>query len=496
VTALRDYQNKAVAEIEASKDPCLVAPTGSGKTVIGAAVIHRAPNAPVLFLAHRRELIFQTKAKLKGFGIDAGVIMAGEPLDHMRRVQVASIQTLHARSIRRNEDLPPAKMVVIDECHHCPAETYQKVVERFPDAKKVGMTATPTRRDGRGLGGMFSTLVECPQVEELIKLGHLVGTVVWAPQDKTPNLRGIATVGGDYVVSQLEQRVNTPKLVGDIISTWHRRANRIKTVVFATSVAHSIHLKEEFAKSGVRCEHIDGKTPKDQRDEILHMLSSGDLDLVTNCQVLTEGWDMPDIGCIVLARPTKSMGMFRQMIGRGLRPSEGKDHCLVLDHSGATRQHGFVEDPMIWTLDPDTKAVNAKTAAGGSPSDRLCECPACNALRIAGEACGNCGWEPKRRGEYHVVADGELAHLDRNGRLKPEFYSPAERQQFYQMLKFIGLSRDYKMPGWAAYKYREKFGGEWPPRHFTDLPAQPPSPEVEAWIRHLNIRFAKSQRAA
>jgi DNA repair protein RadD len=494
VTALRDYQNKAVAEIEASKDPCVVAPTGSGKTHIGAAVIHRAPNSPVLFLAHRRELIFQTKAKLKGFGIDAGVIMAGEPLDHMRRVQVASIQTLHARSIRRNEDLPPAKMVVIDECHHVPAETYRQIIERYPDAKKVGLTATPQRRDNRGLGGMFSTLVQCPQVEELIKLGYLVGTKVYAPADKTPNLRGIATIGGDYVVSQLEQRVNTDKLVGDIVSHWHRLAQRQKTVVFATSVAHSIHLQEEFSRSGVRCEHIDGKTPKDERDQILHMLASGDLDLVTNCQVLTEGWDMPDIGCIVLARPTKSMGMYRQMIGRGLRPFEGKDHCLVLDHSGATLQHGFVEDEMLWTLSPDEKAINAKTAAKGSPSDRLCECPACNALRVAGEACQHCGWEPKRRGEYHVVADGELAHLTRDGNLRPEHYSAIERQGFYQQLAHISAQRGYK-PGWAAYKYKEKFG-DWPPRQFNSLPPHPPSPEVESWVRHLNIRYAKSRRAA
>jgi DNA repair protein RadD len=493
---LYPFQQKAVEEIEGHRRVLVVSPTGSGKTVKASALIHRAPNSHVLFLAHRRELIFQTRDKLKGFGVDAGVIMSGTSPDPMRRVQVASIQTLHSRSIRGDEDLPPAQMVIVDEAHHCPAETYRQIIDRYPDSQLIGLTATPLRRDGRGLGSLFDTMVQCPQVEELIKLGHLVGTVVWAPQDKTPNLRGVATIGGDYVVSQLEQRVNTDKLVGDIVSTWHRRANRIKTVVFATSVAHSIHLQEEFAKSGVRAEHIDGKTPKDERDQILHMLSSGDLDLVTNCMVLTEGWDQPDVGCIVLARPTKSMGLYRQMIGRGLRPFEGKDHCLVLDHSGATLQHGFVEDEMLWTLDPDTKAVNAKTAAKGSPSDRLCECPSCQALRIAGEACQHCGWEPKRRSEYHVVADGELAHLDRNGKLKPEYYSPAERQQFYQMLLHIVRENGYK-PGWAGHKYNEKFG-TWPNFGLNPLtcPTVEPTAEVKAWVRHLNIRYAKSRRAA
>jgi DNA repair protein RadD len=494
VTTLRAYQEKAVNDLEGHRKPLLVAPTGSGKTVISSAVIDRAPNSHVLFLAHRRELIFQSQEKLKTFGIQAGVIMAGTPRDTMRRVQVASVQTLHSRSIRGEEDLPPAQMVIVDEAHHCPAWTYKQIIERYPDSQLIGMTATPIRRDGRGLGGLFDALVETPQVEELIKLGHLVGTKVYAPAAATPNLRGISVQGGDYVVSQLAERVDTPKLIGDIISHWHRHANRRKTVVFATSVAHSRHLQEEFAKSGVRCAHIDGKTPKAERDEVLHMLSSGELELVTNCMVLTEGWDQPDVGCIVLARPTKSMGLYRQMIGRGLRPFEGKDNCLVLDHSGATLQHGFVEDEMIWTLDEDTKATNVKDAAKGSPSDRLCECPACNALRIAGEACQHCGWEPKRRGEYHVVADGELCHLDRNGKLKPEFYSPIERQGFYQQLAHISAQRGYK-PGWAAYKYKEKFG-DWPPRQFNSLPPHPPSPEVESWVRHLNIRYAKSRRVA
>jgi DNA repair protein RadD len=487
---LRPYQEQAVTEIEGCRKPLLVAPTGSGKTVISSAVIERCPNEFVLFLAHRRELITQSKDKLSDVGVSAGIIMAGVDADAMRRVQVASVQTLHSRSIRRDEELPPAGLVIVDEAHHCPAATYQAILERFPDSQILGMTATPCRRDGRGLGSLFDSLIECPQVEELIKLGHLVGTKVYAPS--TPNLKGIATAQGDYVVSQLAARVNTDKLVGDIVSHWLRLGERRKTVVFATNVAHSIHLKEEFGKAGVKAEHIDGKTPKDLRDDILARLSAGDLELVTNCQVLTEGWDMPDLGCIVLARPTKSMGLYRQMVGRGLRPIEGKSNCLVLDHAGATLQHGFVEDPMLWSLDPDTKAKNKKEACQGKPSDRIAECPACHALRVAGEACTHCGWEPKRRGEYHVCGDGELAHLQRNGVQRPEHYSEHQKQGFFQQLKFISAGKGYK-PGWAACKYKDKFG-IYPPWAWKDLPPHPPSAEIQAWVRHMNIRYAKSRR--
>ena len=146
------------------------------------------------------------------------------------------------------------------------------------------------------------------------------------------------------------------KLVGDIVTHWHKFAERRKTVCFAVSVAHSIHIRDEFVKSGVRAEHIDGSTPKAERDATLERLAVGEIELVTNCMVLTEGWDLPEVGCCILARPTKKMGLFRQMIGRVLRPADGKPDAIVLDHSGAVFRHGFVEDRVDWTLDPDRRA--------------------------------------------------------------------------------------------------------------------------------------------
>jgi DNA repair protein RadD len=353
------------------------------------------------------------------------------------------------------------------------------------------MTATPCRQDGRGLGGTFDVLVECPQVEKLVEMGYLVRTRVFAPS--TPSLKGVHVRQGDYVVGELERRVNTSELVGDIVTHWHRLAERRPTVVFATSVAHSIHLAEEFAKSGVKAAHIDGKTPKDERDVILAQLSRGDLELVTNCMVLTEGWDQPQVSCCVLARPTKSMGLYRQMAGRVIRPAPGKADAIILDHAGSTFAHGFVEDPIQWTLDPDTKADNKKhkTRSMRVGADKVITCTECSAIRTAGKPCPECGHMPKRPGEDVEVQDGELQRLDGDGRLHPHHYSLEAKQVFYRGLLAIAMARQNKI-GVAAYRYRDRFD-EWPPREWMALGPIQPTAEVSAWDKHCRVRYAESR---
>ena len=233
---LRPYQREVIAQINAALERriMLVAPTGSGKTVIASDLIHCAIDRHVLFLAHRRELIRQTRDHLAAFGVTAGIILAGESMDRMRGVQVASVQTLHSRCIRGSQDLPPANIVFVDEAHHCPARSYRTIIERYPAAKIIGMTATPCRRDGHGLGGIFERMVECPQISDLIKLGYLVPTKVFAPSK--PDLSGVHTRHGDYVEAELADRMDRAELIGDIVSHWHRLAEHRKTVVFATSV--------------------------------------------------------------------------------------------------------------------------------------------------------------------------------------------------------------------------------------------------------------------
>ena len=226
-----------------------------------------------------------------------------------------------------------------------------------------------------------------------------------------------------------------PKLVGDIVTHWHKYGERRKTVAFAVNVAHSVHIRDEFIRCGVRCEHIDGSTPKPERDASLARLATGEIEVVTNCMVLTEGWDMPEVGCCILARPTKKMGLYRQMIGRVLRPAEGKTDAIVLDHRGAVFRHGFVEDPVEWTLDPDRRAENRiHTAREREHGSRLLECTQCGAVRVAGEPCFHCGFLPQRppRGVPFgtVISGWSIDHAVPTGNA----YDPAERERWHAML--------------------------------------------------------------
>jgi superfamily II DNA or RNA helicase len=277
-------------------------------------------------------------------------------------VQVASIQTLHARAIRsRAMDMPPADILVIDEAHHARASTFQATIDAYAQAAIVGLTATPCRRDGLGLGNIFDALVEAPQVATLIEQKVLLPARVYAPS--TPDLTGVRVERGDYAEGQLAARVNTAELVGDIGSHWLKLGERRPTVCFATGVEHSVAIRNEFRRLGVMAEHLDGSTPTDERDAILKGLAEGRVELVTNCAVLTEGFDCPEIGCLILARPTKSFSLLRQMIGRALRPSPGKADAIILDHSGSVFIHGLPDDDIAWTLDTDGRAVNRTHAA-------------------------------------------------------------------------------------------------------------------------------------
>lgn len=349
MTDLRDYQAAAVEQIERAIKALYVLPTGGGKTVIATGIIERAVarGERVLMLTHRREILRQTSLKIS---IDHGLIQAGLNIDLDNPVQVASIQTLWARCMRSNKvPLPAADLIIIDEAHHIAARTWTKILDAYPNARLVGLTATPCRADGRGLGNYFDELIIGPQIPELIEQKHLVKTVYYAPAE--PNLKGVETRQGDYVINQLADRMNRDDLVGDIISNWHKYGQRRRTIVFCVDVAHSVHVRNEFVQSEVRAEHVDGSTPKTERDAILARLQSGETEVVANCMVLTEGFDCPPVGCIVLARPTKQLGLFRQMAGRGLRPAPGKSNLILIDHSGAVYRHGLLEDPIEWTLD-------------------------------------------------------------------------------------------------------------------------------------------------
>jgi DNA repair protein RadD len=498
---LRPYQAEIIAEFErkvaaGQRRVIIVMPTGSGKTVVAAEVARKAVsnNERVLFLAHRREIISQTSQKLFDVDLEHGIIQAGFPVRLTEPVQVASIQTLHSRAIRGSRiELPEANLIIVDECHHATAETYRKIIGAYPKATLLGMTATPCRGDGRGLGGIFDALIESPQVAELVDTKFLVGTKVYAPT--APDLAGVRVQAGDWVESQLAERMDRPKLVGDIVEHWHRLAEGRKTVVFASGVQHSLHIRDEFLKSEARAAHIDGATPKPERDSILRQLAHGELEVVTNCMVLTEGWDMPDIGCCVLARPTRKMGLYRQMIGRVLRPAEGKTDAIVIDHSGAVHRHGFVEDRVEWSLSPDTYADNPAHKHRGEheAGSRLVECSKCGALRVGGEACRHCGFKPSLPPKPVQFIDADLAIVARNG-TAANYFTSDQRRDFFAQLRAVAQMRGYK-DGWTAHKFRERFGA-FPPWDYKQLQPAAPSESTLRWVKSRQIAYAKSRAAA
>jgi superfamily II DNA or RNA helicase len=448
----------------------------------------------VLVLVHRRELIKQTSRKLYALHIDHGIIAAGFTAHAGEPVQLASIQTLHARAVRGSLiELPPADVVIVDEAHHIRARTYMRILEAYPKAVILGLTATPCRGDGRGLGNAFDALVECPPVADLIRDGFLVPTRVYAPSE--PDLKGIRVQAGDYVESQLAERVNTDQLVGDIVEHWLRLAERRRTVVFATGVQHSLHIRDEFRRASVLAEHIDGTTPLDERDRILEQLSKGCIEVISNAMVLTEGWDQPSVSCLVMARPTKSIGLYRQMVGRVLRPAPGKADALILDHAGATFMHGFAEDPIAWVLSEDERATNeAHASRRTSTASTLTTCPECHAVRFAGKPCGACGWRPQEKAKPVAVADGELARVERDRSVRHNTYAVEEKTRFHRQLLWIAREKDYK-PGWAAMKYKEKFG-HWPAvKPWEHVEAEPPDAAVRSWVRSRQIAYARAMQA-
>jgi superfamily II DNA or RNA helicase len=493
---LRPYQSSAIERFKSSTAPAilLVSPTGSGKTVMFAAITEEYARGlkSVLIIGHRREIIWQTSNKLRDRGIAHGIIMAGEKPRPLERVQVAMIQTLHVRIKSKRLDLPEADLIIIDEAHHAPAGTYQKIIDAYPNAKVLGLTATPCRADGRGLGGIFDELIDVAQVPDLIEQGHLVRTRTYG--QVAIDLRGVPTRQGDYAVPELADRMNTDRLVGNIVVHWLKYGEGRKTVVFAVNVAHSVHIRDELIAAGIRAEHIDGTTPKAERDETLARLRRGEIQIVVNCMVLTEGWDMPEVGCCVLARPTKQLGLYRQMLGRVLRPAPGKIDAIVIDHAGAYRKLGFAEDRIEWTLDPDEGAVNRTQVRREHNGDRFVDCVECGTLREGGKPCPHCGFLPQTRAHDYQVREGELGLVDQNRVAQQPVYDAETRRAWYAMLIRIAEEGGYKS-GWASVNYNKKFG-EWPPRHESPPISITPSLEVRNWVKSQMIAYAKAKSRA
>lgn len=468
VVTLRPYQERGIDGVRAllgvgRKSVLIVCPTGGGKTVIFAAIASGAvrKGKRVLVLAHRKELIDQGYTKLLASGIDEahlGTILAGDPRRRPHApVQVASVQTIAGRA------KPPADIVIIDEAHHSCAASYRKILAAYPHAAILGVTATPCRADGRGLGDVFVELVHVATFRDLAADGFLVAPRVFTSRNPL-DLSKLKTTGGDYNLADLDKVVNTRELVGDIVATWQARAEGRTTVVFASSVEHSRAIVAQFVEAGVAAEHLDGTTEKEERAAILARLASGETTVVSNMGVLTEGWDLPRCKCVVLARPTKSLGLYLQMAGRGLRPWENTS-ALLLDHAGCVLSHGFPQDDREWSLEAKKKKASA-------PPVRTCL--SCYAALPGGTAvCTECGhvFESDEREGLRQV-DGELLEV------VPPSETPLEERRAWYAGVLENAARRGRKIGFARHRYREKFGG-WPAFRVEERTYYPAASVVE-----------------
>lgn len=470
----------------------LQGPTGSGKTVTASALLNGALNKGkrAWFIAHRRELVFQASERLGAFGVPHGVIMAGEQRIS-REVQVCSIQTLLSWQRRGKIGFSDLDLVVIDEAHRSLADSYRKII-RESGAAVIGLTATPMTGSGKGLGHVYDDLIMGPTYQELFESGILVRPQYFVPMQ--PNLEGVRTRHGDYVESELAERMDTDTLVGDVVEQWGKYASDRKTVVFASGVKHSMHLAECFKDAGIRAEHIDGTTPKEQRDGVLKDLSNGDLQVVCNCMVLTEGWDQPDVDAVVVARPTQSETLYIQMVGRGLRSSPGKEDCLVLDHAGVVMRHGRVEEFNSWEL-TDDEPYTARDSEGGDdrPIIQDVVCRECfHAYKPYHDSCPNCGAERPRRRDGFEHEEGSLAKLGDDGTVAAEEERRDARMKFYKELMHIAEQRGYKR-GWVGHTYKWRYK-DWPPKSFWQCAPSPASTETVAFVNMMNRKKADARR--
>ena len=420
----------------------LQCPTGAGKTVIFSEITRSAAakGKSVFILVHRRELVKQASAKLTDAGVKHGIISAGfEPSNHL--VQVASVQTL----VRRFHLVSEPNLIIIDEAHHAVAGSWLKISDHFAHAKIIGVTATPSRLDGRGLGSVFDALALGPSVEQLVKLGFLCPHKVFAPPPLV-DLKGIKTRAGDYANDQLSEAMDRPTITGSAVDTYRRLADGLPAIAFCCSIKHATSVCQSFNAAGYRAKLVSGSMPMEDRDEAIAGLADGRTQILCSVDVVSEGTDVPAVSAAILLRPTQSEALYLQQVGRVLRPQPGKI-AIVLDHVGSTCKHGFVDDRRLWSLDSKPKRQRKD-----EPAVSVRQCPVCFAAFKPQPICPCCGHEFPNKTRTLTEREGELKEMrreDARERMeRKERRKEQGRARTLPELLALAAKKGYK-PGWA-----------------------------------------------
>lgn len=449
--SLRPYQQRMVDEIRVQyqlgkKSVLAVLSTGGGKTRIFSHIAEQAAKRGnrVCVLVHRAELLDQASRSMP---VHHGLIAAGRSMDLSHAVQIASVQTL-ARRLR----LIPRdffQLLIIDEAHHTTAGTWAKVLEYFNTARLLGVTATPIRCDGRGLGENYESMVLGPSAKWLTEQGFLADAKVLAPP-------GIQTKGlrkrmGDFDMKQAEGLLQEGQAMGDCLTHYRQHLDGQTAIAFCCSVAHAEAVAGLFMANGITAASIDGKMDAMRRRALLASLGRGEIKVLTSCSLIGEGVDVPSVGGCILLRPTQSTALHLQMIGRCLRPSPGKDKAVVLDHVGNTLRLGHHLEEREWTLEGEQKGKREKCTS-------VKVCPKCFAAMSAqASQCEECGhrFAAESRRELTTVA-GTLQELKVEAARERDQKKRRKREQgqaqSLEDLVELGRSRGYKNPIWWARK--------------------------------------------
>jgi DNA repair protein RadD len=477
---LRPYQGRSAEDIRGAylqgiRAVLLVSPTSSGKTVTFSYVARGAAGRgnPTLILAHRDTLIKQASSKLSEYGVNHGIIMADySPTPHAM-VQVGSVQTMIRRIRKYKYNF---KLVIIDEAHLSASRTYLEIIDHFPEARILGVTGSPCRLDGRGLGatagGRFDHMIESVTIRELIDDAYAVQPIVYAPLDRL-NLSKVGKRGTDYDPTQLSQVMNTRKITGNAIDHYREHAKHIPAVTWCVDVDHARTTAAEFNAAGIKSKMLYGDSTGDERDRALRELADGTISNITFCQLLVEGIDCPAIGCVIGLRPTYSLASFLQTLGRMLRVMYASGYDLdtllgrwaaidagpkgrkgiFLDHAGLTFRHGFVDEVRQWSLlGLPKKSKKQETVVA------IKQCPICMIVFLPAPVCPGCGHEFEVHTRKLEYEDGKL------GELTPEMLGEMPRvnkraevgmANTRAELEAIAKARDYS-PAWVGIQLRLK----------------------------------------
>ncbi|MEN8130928.1 MAG: DEAD/DEAH box helicase family protein [Pseudomonadota bacterium] len=493
---LHDYQQQAIDDIDqgfanGSLRQMLAMPTGSGKTVTAATMIHnkRQQGDTSLFIVDRIELVSQAAATLNNMGLQVGILQGDntdvQPHDE---VVVASIQTIRSRGVGC------FGFIIIDEAHILHT-AHIDLMKQYFYIPTVGLSATPLRKD---LGKHFDRMVRGPSVKHLMEQGHLVKKVIaYCPGAQAIDsvLDGIKTQGGDFKNKDLSSAINSKELVGDIVSTWQDKAHDRQTLCFAVDIAHSKAIIEDFQREGIRAEHIDCHTDDDDRRNLIAGFRNQDIQILSSVNVLGIGFDVPAASCAILARPTLSKTLDMQQKGRVLRKCDGKEDAIILDHAGNTLRFGLPQDFTV----PDLTNEDHTSTRAKRKQQKMVPCSECGYVLEPGQmTCPGCGFDRQvKQSKVHYI-DGRLIEYGHDG--GEQGYTLDEKRNWYlallwqarHMTKRDGTTYSDK---WAAHAWRDKFKAEkFPPWGWQRETPVVPDDEQQRWIKYYRIRAAKAWR--